>query len=633
MALEEDEIIRQALLNKIRRSGPGFINPYNFVRLGAACRTAEMCSEPPSHEKFAGLSGEIVCELEVITPLCVAERPKTDEEDETSRTKPFFRLDGEPCIPATSLKGMIRSVAEALTDSCMPVLTQHLAIFRDNRRWVPETRGVGRMSVGAGAKLQLNNPGNNKITFGNRGLFNKGEPGYTDRDNPRASGESVPAEIKTLYERMVEDPGFTRHVGDKESHPDPSEEKWLKNYKDGKPWWFRTVRGHVVEIGRNFRYKWAYDPREAIPELYYPCKEPNSLCPVCRLFGMAAEDGGDEREVNAYAGRVRFTRGSWQGSDVRRLQWVRDLKILGAPHISNRSFYLFPRTRRFNLGRMQNEDGSIEPAEEFLQGLAPTPARGRKFYWHHTKIWDGNDLDYLRLKPVNGRRKRTNQNADVEVMLPGEKFRFSVSFENLAEWELGLLLWVLALPEGIKPAHHLGLGKPLGMGTCVVRVLQLSLIDRKSRYEKLYTDGKKVLGSDGKDARPLKLVEETLTLKALLAFSQQLSSWFGGLHLHEIPHVRELLVMLSREQPAPADIDRVPITYPPGINAMPKAGDLHPTEKHFTWFTGQTKVRDEHTGAEVTRYGWDWSQRLLTIMEIVRGGRQLRVPGEVEKNE
>ena len=278
MAFYGDERIRQRLLQKVRRSGPGFINPYNFVRLGGDSRSSEMRSAPPSHEKFAGLSGEIVCELEVITPLCVADGSETDESDETRRTKPFFRLNGEPCIPASSLKGMIRSVAEALTDSCMPVLTQHLAIFRDNRRWAPEERAVGR--IVRGTNLQLDNPGSGQISFSSRGLFNQDNRHYNDRNNPRASGEQVPPDVRSLYERMVEDPGFTRRVGDNELPPTDAQRKWLKNYSDGRPWWFRTVSGHVVEIGRNFRYKWAYDPRKAIPELYHPCKTPSSLCPV-----------------------------------------------------------------------------------------------------------------------------------------------------------------------------------------------------------------------------------------------------------------------------------------------------------------------------------------------------------------
>jgi hypothetical protein len=45
----------------------------------------------------------------------------------------------------------------------------------------------------------------------------------------------------------------------------------------------------------------------------------------------------------------------------------------------------------------------------------------------------------------------------------GVKFRFQVRFTNLSKFELGALAWVLEL--GKEGALHLGMGKPLGLGS------------------------------------------------------------------------------------------------------------------------------------------------------------------------
>lgn len=178
-----------------------FLNPYNFVRPLDASQTngrtmaeqfdaAQLLKsssqvhpssevpekdikllgrcQPPPHDRYVGLSGRIQCELEAVTPLFIS-----DSEDilvqEGHKSYRFFRLDNKPALPATSLRGPIRAVFEAVTNSCF-------AIFKENKRlsyrlkpqeileWVP-----ARVEPGTDGKLKLNFlPGTSEIKIGRR---------------------------------------------------------------------------------------------------------------------------------------------------------------------------------------------------------------------------------------------------------------------------------------------------------------------------------------------------------------------------------------------------------------------------------------------------------------------------------
>lgn len=89
----------------------------------------------------------------------------------------------------------------------------------------------------------------------------------------------------------------------------------------------------------------------------------------------------------------------------------------------------------------------------------------------------------------------------------GVEFSFRVYFENLSDRELGALCWTLH-PHGETERlyyHHLGMGKPLGMGAVELHA-RLHLIDRSLRYKKLFNDsnenwqlGESVVNAAGED--------------------------------------------------------------------------------------------------------------------------------------
>lgn len=103
-----------------------FLNPYNFVRPLEVRNPNQApllgrCAPPP-HDRYVSVTGRIECRLTAVTPLFVSDSEGIDEErigEKSHRHYRFFRdPEGQVAIPGTSLRGPIRSVFEAVTNSC-----------------------------------------------------------------------------------------------------------------------------------------------------------------------------------------------------------------------------------------------------------------------------------------------------------------------------------------------------------------------------------------------------------------------------------------------------------------------------------------------------------------------------------
>lgn len=106
-----------------------FLNPYNFVRYlperptksddPLEVQLLERCPPPP-HDRWVGLSGKIECKMVAITPVFVAgsEGVQPDQKEPRHKHFRFFNIGGQKMIPASSLRGPVRSVFEMITNSC-----------------------------------------------------------------------------------------------------------------------------------------------------------------------------------------------------------------------------------------------------------------------------------------------------------------------------------------------------------------------------------------------------------------------------------------------------------------------------------------------------------------------------------
>ncbi|MGH2543570.1 MAG: TIGR03986 family type III CRISPR-associated RAMP protein, partial [Ardenticatenaceae bacterium] len=196
------------------------------------------------------------------------------------------------------------------------------------------------------------------------------------------------------------------------------------------------------------------------------CDEYDKLCPACRTFGWVRGSTGEQAIRIAYASRVTF-RLARRVNDAG--SFTNTLAILSTPKPTTTRFYLAPTNSKPSGGRSDKEVG---------YDAINRKLRGRKVYRHH-----GSQLS----EKEYARREQSNQNRTVrDVQREGSVFEFEVGFENLAEVELGALLWTLEM-EGWH--HRLGFGKPLGFGSAQVEITKLETMEPAKRYGSFEAEG------------------------------------------------------------------------------------------------------------------------------------------------
>ncbi len=193
---------------------------------------------------------------------------------------------------------------------------------------------------------------------------------------------------------------------------------------------------------------------------YAACSQAGSLCIACRMFGMMER----KSEARIHQGNVGIGDALLRENSP---QTERLEILMGSPATRHQSFYLTPQT-----GKM---DGKC-----------------RKFYFHQP----GVNRNFPKV-PVGIKDRAWN----VMALKPGHHFDFEVSFSNLREEELGLLLYVLHLEEEVSVVigkeklklsgpmcHKIGNAKPMGLGSCHISVTKLMLLPEPSQRFRSLTD-------------------------------------------------------------------------------------------------------------------------------------------------
>lgn len=105
-----------------RRDQPVAPKPYGFTPLiPLSPQDREM---PKGHDHYydGTVNGYLEATLIVATPLHVASGQMTLRPGQTpSLVRGLTRVNGQPCIPASTLKGVVRSAVEAITRSCVRI--------------------------------------------------------------------------------------------------------------------------------------------------------------------------------------------------------------------------------------------------------------------------------------------------------------------------------------------------------------------------------------------------------------------------------------------------------------------------------------------------------------------------------
>lgn len=103
--------------NGFSKSTNTFVNPYNFIPINIDTDSTKEFED----SKEGLLSGRIDCSIYTKTPVIVPDisEGKEDSECKGHMKYGFYSIDNKYAIPGSSIRGVVRSVYEALTDSCM----------------------------------------------------------------------------------------------------------------------------------------------------------------------------------------------------------------------------------------------------------------------------------------------------------------------------------------------------------------------------------------------------------------------------------------------------------------------------------------------------------------------------------
>jgi len=135
--------------------GESFWNPYRMVPV----RSQVVRKKPVTEERFSGQSGVITCSLKNLTSLFVGRG-----SDSSLLSLTFIKRNGRFAIPGSSLKGMLRSVAELVGGGCLvsnssgkgdryPNLDDSYKACGNNRSLCITCRMFGMMGRGRGARV------------------------------------------------------------------------------------------------------------------------------------------------------------------------------------------------------------------------------------------------------------------------------------------------------------------------------------------------------------------------------------------------------------------------------------------------------------------------------------------------
>ncbi len=454
-----------------------FVNPYTFVPLprGGAKRSDCTAVREPV------FSGEIKCRLTTKTQIAVPDILKNPVPDNVERTEPkkydFFTLDGKAAIPGSGIRGVIRSVYEVLTDSCMHLNDKDDDYFHTRLNKTKPgiiTYDPVKMEYTLHNSKRVRDKTGSRHKTGDKVRFD------TKSGNGQASelvdSFSAGGRYQGVYLRVD-----TFGTGNKQSNPSVfryietgtkidkvyidrlkvNVEMYQGQYKNDYEsaikametaggwlpvwYWQDMSTGHYYLAPSQYsRAVFVKKPRNIVENAgMQACTSPKCCCAACAMFGFIADGKGDSQ---SRASHVRFTDAICEQSDCFDGSYL--LPVLSGPRLSSFEFYL-----------SGNERNSLGPDSSNVT------IAGRKFYWHAPQNVITKDDDFAKEHPKMATR--------MQLVKKGAEFTFSVFYDRITEDQLKKLVFALDLGEnfaGSARCHKLGHGKPVGLGSVKITV-------------------------------------------------------------------------------------------------------------------------------------------------------------------
>lgn len=508
-----------------------FINPYNFVSVPLN----DTKRGEPVKEEEPLLTGVLHCKLIVKTPLAVPDT-KYEELKNKHKVYPFFHYqDGLPAIPASTLRGAIRSVYETVTDSCFSTArTESRITGRSNKAFKPgvlirdaegkwelyeaqryliKVKEYKNFDLDKGMCCVLEKSMLEQIGFGKKVYF---EPAF--------AGEEEAEYVKEINEKEYSVGRYIKYLDLQER-----EEHWKEGYLYlGEPFpskHFESV--FCIRPDRTVDVADMERAMEGLEETYAIYKDSK----VNRNLGSGDRDHkgypGYEQALKNGAVPVWYkNQKTDRGNTVylslacigRRAyeknmgQILRDKSPCTSRKQLCKACALFGMASEEKAGsRIRVTDARVKDWTEeklekkvTLRELASpkssyfpfytklpsnisqwsydqgTQIRGRKYYLH-------TESDYYKTVEENGRKGKVaagERNATMDLVKPDTVFCFSVYYDQISGEQLKELIWTLTLGENQEDSsrcYKLGHGKPLGLGSVKILVTE--------KEERIYDDG------------------------------------------------------------------------------------------------------------------------------------------------
>lgn len=224
-------------------------------------------------------------------------------------------------------------------------------------------------------------------------------------------------------------------------------------------WRHRPEDGNHKAVGAHQFFASASQRKDLLP--YSAAR--TKLTPAELLLGFVADDKHDH--LPAFASRIQFTDAfpdPAQASQFANPFYPEvPLKILASPKPPSPAIYFCPTANGARVAKHELKPGVSKP-------------QGRKTYLHHhvppgRRPWQTQDQ--------NDRPEQKNM---VTPLRENLQFVFSVRFYNLTKAELGMLTAAIAPQADFH--HKIGMGKPLGLGSVKLEILDYQEVSRTPRY-------------------------------------------------------------------------------------------------------------------------------------------------------
>jgi CRISPR/Cas system CSM-associated protein Csm3 (group 7 of RAMP superfamily) len=503
---------------KVDAAATQFHNPYSFIPVLPVDKTKVVRMSDLAnvsvreqlhhwHNKYSEkdakgrpvFSGTIRCSLRTVTPLVLG---GTRTEGAPSQILPF-RLGDEIAIPATSLRGMIGSVIESVSNSALRVLNDAKLSVRMDLKKGEVYPQVGVVHEYRDGLWWVKEEKSNKLHVVSAEALER----FLSIARDRAEKTRDAREEKARHPRARK-PGDRLKDSKFQSTPE---------LREGQMVFFEAIMNASTNRSEIVRFSWAKSWRNRIEsrntdgvltafgvhaffsnidkELLPFSSKRTTISPAEWMLGFVSTDAppsqeNSPRSINSFAGKLRFSSGRGAtpfGDEVLEPAPGTTLKILASPKLPSPAMYFARKDSKFPYLQVPGHVSKRELASD-PRSFVP---HGRKVYLHalrkEKKVVGldafGEETQFaVGTEPwrASGDSKFDNQRVRVRPIKADTEFHFQIDFDNLAQDELELLCFSLRSNAGFE--HRLGLGKPLGLGSVSVNPVAIQLIDRKRRY-------------------------------------------------------------------------------------------------------------------------------------------------------